>query len=151
MALSWQESTVLEQEVETTHYALYVGDSDDISVEALVGECVDKAVDLLYRNINDDSLYLMFEWEDAQSRLSIVVCDQDKAGDSAHRVYCNMPSMIAKIQDVAHSTGWKYQGESLAEVVKYCIADHLSTCKGFMQYSLVAVFHSSSRNESSLL
>lgn len=149
--LAWEETALLERGAEYVLHSSVVTSPDNMTIEAILANCVEHAVALLADNINDDSLYLMFEWDNTASTLAIVVTDDSKSRDAKHRVLCDMSAMNAKMKQLAESDQWKYQGESFADIVKHALHDYLTTCTGFMRYSLVAVFHQSSRQQTELL
>ncbi|MDF1692205.1 MAG: hypothetical protein P1U47_07525 [Zhongshania sp.] len=149
--LAWSDSVLIENGEENMLYSAAVSDPDKWQIEALLANCVERAVDLLAVNIEDDSLYLMFEWNTNASVLTVVVCDDSKRRDAKHRVRCDMSAMNAKIKQLSESEQWKYKGESFADIVKHGLHDYLTTCTGFMRYSLVAVFHQGSRQHTELL
>ncbi|RNL60164.1 hypothetical protein D0911_14185 [Zhongshania marina] len=113
----------------------------------LLAACVNKAVDELHSNILDNSLYLLFEF-DKNLVLNIVVTDESKQQESPYRVVCDMASLRSYLLE---STHWKFKGEEFADVVKHELRDYLSTCSGFMRYSLVAVFSEGDRAKTELL
>lgn len=150
-SLTWTETAVSENGGEYTLHSSTVTRPADWRIEALLADCVERAVGLLAENIDDDSLYLMFEWNSAESTLAIVVTDDSKSRDAKLRVHCDMSAMNSKIKQLSESEQWKYQGETFAEIVKHALHDYLTTCPGFMRYSLVAVFHQGSRQQTELL
>lgn len=113
----------------------------------LLAACVNKAVDELHSNILDNSLYLLFEF-DKNLVLNIVVTDESKQQESPYRVVCDMALLQPYLLE---STHWKFKGEEFADVVKHELRDYLSTCSGFMRYSLVAVFSEGDRTKTELL
>jgi hypothetical protein len=150
-SLPWSETVRAEQNEEYILHHAAVDTPDNWTIEAILASCVERAVGLLDMNIDDDSLYLMFEWNNENSSLAIVVCDDTKSRDAKHRVLCDMSAMNETIKQLTESDQWKYQGESFADIVKHALHDYLTTCTGFMRYSLVAVFHQGSRQQTELL
>ncbi|MFT7405188.1 hypothetical protein [Zhongshania sp.] len=129
---------------------IYVTDSAaqlETELEPLIIACVDKAVSVMPENINDDSLYLIFEFDD-HGVLRIVMTDDTKQQESAYGIACDMSSVT---QYLAESDYWKFKGEPFADIVKHCIRDYLTTCGAFMRYSLVAVFSEGDRARTELL
>lgn len=138
MHLHWQENTIQSNtgSQQHQHVSQYLGDTDQ-SIKAALGQCVEKAAELLPVNIQDDSLFLLFEWNKEHSQLNIVVSDADKNQDSPHLVRCDFTGL----QNPA-----AYQ-----EKVSYWLTDYLTTCAAFMNFSLVAAFYVNNRQESTLL
>lgn len=115
--------------------------------DPLIVACVDKAVSQLADNINDESRYLIFQFN-ADEILKIAVTDDSKTRDSVHSVACDLSAMK---QCLAESTHWRFKEEPFAELVKYGVRDYLTTCGAFMQYSLVAIFCESDRAKTELI
>tara|TARA_R110001592_G_scaffold57536_5_gene174664 strand:- start:10702 stop:11145 length:444 start_codon:yes stop_codon:yes gene_type:complete len=129
---------------------VYVTDSAaqlETELEPLIIACVDKAVSVMPENINDDSLYLIFEFDDHRV-LRIVMTDDTKQQESAYGIACDMSSVTPYL---AESDYWKFKDERFADIVKHCIRDYLTTCAAFMRYSLVAVFSEGDRARTELL
>lgn len=132
MILSWEESKSLGECSESIcHNSEYAG-TEESGVRLALAECVEKSISLLHTNINDESLYLMFEWSASSSVLSITVTDSSKKIDSPQVVRCR----FSKLED---------------EDLQYWLGDYFTTCESFMRYSLVAAFHCQTRVESLLL
>lgn len=132
MLLIWNENNVSGGHSEgVIHTSGYDG-LDEAGIKSTLGECVEKAIGLLDENINDESLYLMFEWCPLSFFLTIVVTDSSKVKDSKNVVKCAFPKLET-------------------ENVQFFIRDYFTTCSSFMNCSLVAVFHSDKRSESRLL
>lgn len=132
MFLSWEENKlVIDDQKSTGHMSECIA-QDEGGIKLALGECVEKSISLLQANINDESLYLLFEWSASSSVLSIVVTDSSKKIDSQHIVKCTFTNLET-------------------EDVQYWIRDYFTTCASFTRYSLVAVFHCSKRSESTLL
>jgi len=103
--------------------------------------CIEKAVSLLPQNIQNDSLYLLFEWHPTDAALKICITDASKTRDAPETVYCAFPVLLQQPDDVPNQI----------ESVKFWLHDYLTTCTAFLSYSLVAIFHSSSRAYTELL
>ena len=104
-------------------------------------------------NINDDSRYLMFEWDIAESTLTVVVTDDDKKIDSKYVVKCILTSHaeeMSKAKALSQSD-WENKTQEFSEDVRDRIHNYLTTCGAFMQFSLIAVFHNESRKKTRLL
>jgi len=100
-----------------------------------------QAVSLLKQSIGDDSLYLIFGWQRAQQQLEIVVTDASKRRDSSPRVALKL------IGDLSFAGSER----ELAEQMHFLLKDFLASYSAFFNYSLVALFHTGDRQQSSLL
>ncbi|WP_323815003.1 hypothetical protein [Cellvibrio sp. NN19] len=115
-----------------THYTLT--NATQLALKDGLEACAAKAINLLNDNIQDDSLYLLFEWNPQTNSLKVVVTDANKQ------------------QDAPISVGADFEQTDIAtEQVKFLLSDYLASCSAFFRYSLVAIFHSSSRTDSTLL
>lgn len=137
--LIWTPSTAHGR---TSHNSVVVETSDTIVRES-VEACAETAINMLNDNIQDDSLYLIFEWNLIEAELVISVTDSTKTKDAPHSHRCVF-SGVAK--------GLKTENQQdYADQVKFWLHDYLSTYAPFFQYSLVAIFHSSTRSQTELL
>ena len=127
-----------------------VAETDDTSLRLAIEACAEKAIKLLKENIRDDSLYLLFEWNLEISTLTIVVTDADKKSDAAQTVTCIFSGLHTGLKQL-NSTDHEWQVADHIESIKFWLHDYLTTCTAFFQYSLVAIFHSSTRNDTELL
>ena len=118
-----------------THYRLM--QAAQTSLKDALETCAAKAISLLDKNIQDDSLYLVFEWSPDTTQLNIVVTDASKQQD-------------APISVGAYFVQFD-KAETTTEHVRFLLSDYLASCSAFFSYSLVAIFHSSSREHSTLL
>lgn len=116
--------------------------SEDKDIRQVINQTIDKAVSLFPNNVWDQSRYVIFEWDKENKRLGIVVSDDDKTTDSPDSVHCEI---------TAYQTAADQDPQSQADNIQYWIRDHLTTCTEFFRYSLIAVFHSHSRDKTSLL
>jgi hypothetical protein len=82
---------------------------------------------------------MLFEWDEDNASLSIVVSDAKKAHDSPQMVKCCFKALSENMPS------------DYAENIHFWIRDYLTTCAGFMRYSLVAAFHTGNRNACTLL
>lgn len=112
-------------------------------VKQALEACAAKAISLLDHSIQDDSLYLLFEWDGDTSELEIVVTDASKRRDSTIRLHISFVAL-------ANNPGLGTK-EELAESIHFWLKDYLASCSDFFAYSLVAIFHSSTRDNSQLL
>lgn len=132
------------------HYTEFEGDSDE-QVESAVHACIDKMSTLLDKNVHDDSMFLLFEWDVAYSTLTIVVTDSAKQKDSSDVVKCSFTAIDSKMRTVEPGDARELKVNDLAENIQFWIKDYLPTCTTFLRYSLVAAFHRESRDKCSLL
>jgi hypothetical protein len=118
-----------------------------------IERCAAKAIDALVNNIHDDALYLLFEWKPQTHRLSIVVTDATKTVDSPILASVSFSldfNLVENPEDTASDESSKRETRT-SENVKYWLHDYLTTASDFFRYSLVAIFHSSSRANTELL
>ena len=82
-----------------------------------------------------------------------MVTDDSKEKDSRHVVKCIMSTLDDKMNELASSSEdtWEAKTEEFSELVKGWIHNYLTTCSGFMKYSLIAIFHNESRENTKLL
>lgn len=147
MKVNWEMSVLPTGKLAEYVYVTDSATQLEIELEPLIIACVDKAVSVMPENINDDSLYLIFEFDD-RSVLRIVMTDDTKQQESAYGIACDMSSVTPYL---AESDYWKFKDERFADIVKHCIRDYLTTCGAFMRYSLVAVFSEGDRARTELL
>lgn len=136
MSLIWQAGPILDDHQHRIQSSECDSmDSKDIQTD--IHALIDKAASLIEMNIRDDSRFLLFEWSTANAELKIVLTDENKSLDSEHIVTCCF-------------TNWE-TSQHQAEDMAFWIRDYLTTCQNFLDYSLVAAFHSGSRGASQLL
>ncbi|MCK7597397.1 hypothetical protein M0G74_08970 [Microbulbifer sp. CAU 1566] len=136
----------------TIHFSEFNGTSDN-EVQQAINACVDRACELLEKNIRDDSRYLLFEWDVVYSMLTIVVTDDAKEKDSQYVVKCQLTAIDKKLtpENTQPNSEWESRVSEFAEDVQYWIKDYLTTCAPFLNYSLIAAFHRESRASCTLL
>ena len=122
-------NTITQQ---TNHIANFLSDEKD-KLKLATEACAEKSIGLLADNIQDNSLYLLFEWNPAKSTLTVVLTDDTKQHDAPHSV-----------------TGI-FAGLSDSELIQFWLYDYLTTSTTFLKFSLVAIFHSSTRSNTQLL
>jgi hypothetical protein len=127
-----------------TLHCLRVSNTAELQIRKTIEACADKAISLLASNIQDDSLYLLFEWNSSDAGLNILVTDATKRHDAPEIVHCSFP-------DLANEVSTQEQRNTYAESVHFWLHDYLTTCTAFFNYSLVAIFHSSNRENTELL
>ncbi|VUD69059.1 hypothetical protein TDB9533_04423 [Thalassocella blandensis] len=160
MSLIWQEHKKVnpfEAAVgDLTERVVFLAECNEINddpVKLAISECIDKSVELLYKNITDTSLYYLCEWDVVYSMLTIVVTDEPKENDSQYVVKCCFNALDVKFQEIQSSSedNWEATVSQYADNLRSWIKDYLTTCPGFMNYSLVAAFHSEDRSASKIL
>ncbi len=132
------------ERLNTTLHSTSALDSDENTLRKTIEACADKAIGLLKTNIQDDSLYLLFEWNEESTTLNIVVTDATKQNDTPELVSCTFPHLALALVN-------EEQKAANTESIKFWLHDYLTTCAAFFSYSLVAIFHSSTRNNTELL
>jgi hypothetical protein len=138
--LNWTTTETLN----TTIHSTFELDTEENTLRKTIEACADKAIGLLKTNIQDDSLYVLFEWNEELATLSIVVTDATKENDAQQSVCCTFPN-------VALDLVYQEQRAAYTDSIKFWLHDYLTTCTAFFSYSLVAIFHSSTRNNTELL
>ena len=131
-----------------THYILTTTAHNSLKDE--LETCAAKAISLLDKNIQDDSLYLLFEWNARTAELNVVVTDAGKQQDSPFSVGAHFPALQQEIQ-LLPVADQEAKIETINEWIKFLLSDYLASCSAFFRYSLVAIFHSSTRSNSNLL
>lgn len=132
----WQSQSSTHQTIYMSHFS----GCDQPALKQALETCAAKAVELLEVNIQEDSLYLLFEWNPARAELTIGVSDANKTNDGAYKVQ-------AQFVDLLQTAAADVQ----PELIKFLLSDFLASYSPFFSYSLVAIFHSSVRAETSLL
>jgi len=141
---------------DTTEYVVYLSEVENHSdemVKSSIESCIEKSVSYLPKNVKDESRYMLFEWDVVYSILTIVVTDDAKEYDSPMVVKCCFSGLddLTQAVQAKSENEWERYVNDYAEKVKYWIKDYLTTCPGFMNYSLVATFHCEDRSNCVLL
>ena len=113
-------------------------------IKTATEEAAKAAISLLAKNIQDDSLYLLFEWSSSANQLQIVVTDSTKSHDAPAIVLAAFHIDLANTSELTKT-------DTLEEQVKFWLHDYLSSYSEFLRYSLVAIFHASDRSKTELL
>ena len=159
MNLNWKESTSPNPFESAagykTEFVVYLAEyleRDDVKIRLAIESVIDKAVSLLDENIVNESMYLLFEWDSVYSMLTVVVTDEAKETDSVNVVKCSFPALDEEMNSLdASDEIWEKIVNEYASSVSFWIKDYLSVCSKFLNYSLVAIFHNESRENSQLL
>ena len=133
----------LTQHNRTLHTAL-VAEISEATVRKSIEACAEHAISTLNENIQDDSLYLLCEWQPATAELSISVTDARKTHDAPNSYRCVFTELARTLVD-------EKTQQTYTESVKFWLHDYLSSYAPFFNYSLVAIFHSSTREQTELL
>lgn len=127
-------------------YTAVITDPNEYQVKIAIEKSADKAIGLLKDTIQDDSLYLLFEWDINTASLTVVVTDASKTHDSTESIRCICSGVQSKFSQADETQRLEY-----ADTIKFWLHDYLTTCTAFFSYSLVAIFHSSTRKNTELL
>jgi len=155
MSLTWE--TVSNDNSESIIFqanSLVDADSNEgVDLSAAIDECIEKSVAQMPENINDDSMFMLFEWSGVESLLTVVVTDHDKKHDSKVAITCQFSALQAKLEGLkAKEDGsWQKELDRYSDEIEFWIRDCLSSCTGFMRFSLIAAFHKETRSKSILL
>src|SRR4051812_457057 len=133
--LTWNQNTVDDRVI----FSSDITDTDEKSLRLAFEACAAKAVSLLAVNIDDDSLYLLFEWNPLTSVINIVVTDAQKVKDASQQVTCTFSGLHMGLQ---HLDANEYAAKSAdyTESIQFWLHDYLATCTDFFRFSLVAIF-----------
>ncbi|WP_101756768.1 hypothetical protein [Oceanicoccus sp. KOV_DT_Chl] len=134
MSLVWQQLPEGTTDGPIIVAASYL-QQDEVLAQQAVNDSIEKAVEIVPLNISDESMYMIFEWNAQRGLLSIALTDEAKSNDSQRTVRCELPAMVAIDR----------------ETMRFWIRDYLTTCDGFMHFSLIAVFHTGDRTAVDLL
>lgn len=110
-------------------------------IKQAVLAAADKAFELLDDNIEDDSMFCLFDWNFAQQRLLIAVTDPSKKKLAKHTVKLTLPGYATHIADK----------EDQQEQIQLWIHNHITTAETFLQFSLVAAIIADGDASSSVL
>lgn len=134
--MNWSTENLTDNRV---YYSTICEQTSESAIKIGVLEAADYALSMLGDSIDDDSLYCLFEWEEGQSRLTILVTDHSKTSDGKNVVSIQLSGI-----DQASI-------EEQAETIKFWLRDHLTTSADFMKFSLVAGFTRNARNTVELM
>jgi hypothetical protein len=95
--------------------------------QAVLG-AADYAFDLLDKNIEDDSMFCLFDWSFDKQRLLIAVTDPSKKQLAKHTVELTLTGYADHIADK----------EDQQEQIQLWVHNYITTAANFLQYSLVA-------------
>lgn len=140
--LNW---TTNQNQMSTQHCAT-TPDTTEQQVRESIEGTAEKAIQMLTENIQDHSLYFLCEWNPKDAELNICVTDASKSHDSPHSYRCKLSGLATALAQASEKEIQDYAG-----MVKFWLHDYLSSYAPFFKYSLVAIFHSSTREQTELL
>ncbi|MBV0934713.1 hypothetical protein [Marinobacterium weihaiense] len=109
---------------------------DDAALKQDVEACLALSMSQLNANVKNESLFYMVEWQPETAVLRLSVTDGQKANDARDVVCCRFVAV---------------GGQDLSDRMSFWAKDYLSTCTGFMDFSLVALFTDSTRARTQIL
>lgn len=130
MPLSWNELKSETEAGEKIAIFAECGSDGPQEQRLAINEMVDKTVELLPLEVQDESMYLVFAWDAVAGRLSAAVAGEGKVIHGQREVCCQF-SALAGSADA-----------ELFEVIRFWVRDYLTTCNEYMRFSLIAVLHS---------
>lgn len=119
---------------------------EDEAVKNDMEEALEKAMALLNANVKNESRYFLVEWDRENAVLRLAVTNDRKAQDAADVVTCRFMMLHQRLQ-----TEDEPAVDACSDKVNFYAKDYLSTCTGFMDYSLVAMYTDGSRNDVRML
>ncbi|UZE94598.1 hypothetical protein [Alkalimarinus alittae] len=99
----------------------------------------DYALAMLGDSIEDDAMYCLFDWDEADAKLRILVTDHRKENDGKNVV------------DVQFTGLEQADFDDKTETLKFWLRDHLTTSADYLRYSLVAGFTRNGRETVELM
>jgi len=115
---------------------------NEAAIKEVVDGSIERAIDCLHENIQDDSLYFLVEWNDAESSLTIIVTDDSKQKESPHKIVSDFSQVM---------NGAIKDSNVDIDKIQYWVRDFLTTSTGFIRFSLVAIFSRGDRNNTLLM
>ena len=120
-------------------YSSICEQSTESGIKEYLLKAADFALSMLGDSIDDDAMYCLFEWDEEQSILSILVTDHSKTNDGQNVVTIQFDGIAQASID------------EQVETIKFWLRDHLTTSADFMKFSLVAGFTRDARNTIELM
>jgi hypothetical protein len=102
--------------------------ADEAEIKRAVLAAADYAFALLNDNIEDDSMFCLFDWNFSAQRLLIAVTDPSKKIFAKHTVKLTLKGYANHIADK----------EGQQEQIQLWVHNHITTAASFLQFSLVA-------------
>jgi hypothetical protein len=116
-----------EVDKEFCHSAI-VSSANEADIKQAVLAAADYAFDLLNDNIEDDSMFCLFDWNFSEQRLVIAVTDPSKKIFAKHTVKLTLEGYSSHMADK----------EDQQEQIQLWVHNHITTAATFLQFSLVA-------------
>ena len=115
--------------------------NDNTAIKQALEAAARQAIALLDKTINEDSLYLLFSWDQPAQQLKVVVTDASKTRDSDTQVQLSFSQQPRE----------SLNPEDFAEQLHFWLKDFLASYAPFFRYSLVAIFTAGDRTQTRLL
>ena len=115
--------------------------SDESELKQAVLAAADYAFDLLDENIEDDSMFCLFDWDFAKQRLLIAVTDPSKKKLAKHTVELILSGYAGHIADK----------DDQQEQIHLWLHNYITTAATFLQFSLVAAISADGDSSNSIL
>lgn len=122
------------------HRAVSTSESE-AEIKQAVLDAGDYAFNLLDENIDDDSMFCLFDWNFEHQRLLIAVTDPSKKKHAKHTVELTLSGYRSHIVDK----------EDQQEQIQLWLHNHITTAAAFLQFSLVAAIIADGDVDSSIL
>lgn len=135
MNINWE--IINNETTEQNIHQAYCAERDEASIKNAIDTSIEKAVNFLPNNVQDDSLYFLVEWLEDTNTLNIIVTDDSKHKESPEVTRCIFSHIDKPLID--------------PEKIQYWTRDFLTTSGGFIRFSLVAIFCCGDRNKTVLL
>ncbi len=136
MTLNW---TIENTPDNHTIHSTTCSETSQQAIQAAVDACSEYAFTFLKDNIEDNSMYCLFDWDSSKAQLTITVTDDTKQNDAEHIVKMIFTDFESE------------SSEDQEDSVKYWVKDMLTTSLAFLKFSLVAGFTRGSRQRVELL
>lgn len=134
MTLNWIETE--NNHGELALVAAVMDSAEESRLQLAVDQAIEYAVQLMTKNVRDESRYFICEWDIQEKVLNVVVTDENKSNESPVSLELKLPGI---------------EQENSTELIKFWITDYLSTCSDFLRFSVIALFHTGDRNRGTLL
>ncbi len=122
-------------------YSAQTDACDSHAIKQALEAAARQAISLLDKTIKDDSLYLLFSWDQSLQQLQVVVTDASKTQDSDTQVQLRFSQPPKESPNP----------EDFAEQLHFWLKDFLASYAPFFRYSLVAIFSAGDRTQTHLL
>jgi hypothetical protein len=126
---------------ETFCHSAVCNSGQEAEIKQAVLAAADKAFDLLDENIEDDSMFCLFDWNFAEQRLLIAVTDPSKKKLAKHSVQLTLSGYAEHIADK----------EDQQEQIQLWVHNYITTAEAFLRFSLVAAIIADGNADSSVL